>query len=158
MALCGHDIVGDDPRSPLEFRLCGRLGCRGGGLALVPVRLCRTHFQTLNDTATPFQAGGPSIRCALLCRHCCCRRAGSRWLDCTDTISLRGKTHLRSRPGCETLARGLRWQGLSSVYCSGFGASSAFSFARATICRCPGRLASAPQLTWPSAFYIGSVG
>jgi hypothetical protein len=36
----------------LEFRLCGRLGCRGGGLALVPVRLCRTHFQALNERKT----------------------------------------------------------------------------------------------------------
>ena len=52
MALCGHDIVGDDPRSPLEFRLCGRLGCRGCGLALVPVRLCRTHFQAVNERKT----------------------------------------------------------------------------------------------------------
>src|SRR5712664_734016 len=49
VALCGHDIVGNDPRSPLEFHLCGGLGCRGGGLALVPVRLCRTHFQALNE-------------------------------------------------------------------------------------------------------------
>jgi len=33
----------------LEFHLSGRFGCRGGGLALVPVRLCRTHFQALNE-------------------------------------------------------------------------------------------------------------
>jgi hypothetical protein len=39
----------DDSRPPLEFHLCGRLGCRGDGLALVPVRLCRTHFQALNE-------------------------------------------------------------------------------------------------------------
>jgi hypothetical protein len=38
-----------DSRPPLEFHLCGRLGCRGGSLALVPVRLCRTHFQALNE-------------------------------------------------------------------------------------------------------------
>jgi hypothetical protein len=33
----------------LEFHLCGRLGCRGGGLSLVSVRLCRIHFQALNE-------------------------------------------------------------------------------------------------------------
>src|SRR5713101_7999615 len=60
-SLCGHDIVGDDPRSPLEFRLCGRLGCRGGGLALVSVRLCRTHFQALNETKPMQQQPIPSL-------------------------------------------------------------------------------------------------
>jgi hypothetical protein len=39
----------DDAGAPLEFCLCGRLGCRSGGLALVPVRLCRTCFQALNE-------------------------------------------------------------------------------------------------------------
>jgi hypothetical protein len=61
VALCGHDIVGDDPRSPLEFHLCGRLGCRGGGLALVPVRLCRTHFQALNERKPMQQQPIPSL-------------------------------------------------------------------------------------------------
>jgi hypothetical protein len=61
VALCGHDIVGDDPRSPLEFRLCGRLGYRGGGLALVPVRLCRTHFQALNEREPMQQQPIPSL-------------------------------------------------------------------------------------------------
>ena len=51
MALCAHDIVGDDPRSPLDLHLCGRLGCRGGGLALVPIRLCRPRFEALNAKA-----------------------------------------------------------------------------------------------------------
>jgi len=41
--------LADDAGAPLEFCLCGRLDCRGGGLALVPVRLCRTHFQALNE-------------------------------------------------------------------------------------------------------------
>jgi len=41
--------LADDARSPLEFRLCGRLGRGGGGLALVPVRFCRTYFQALNE-------------------------------------------------------------------------------------------------------------
>ena len=37
----------DDARAPLQFYLCGRVGCRGGGLALVPVRLRRSNFQAL---------------------------------------------------------------------------------------------------------------
>ena len=41
--------LADDAGAPLEFCLCGRLDCRGGGLALVPVRLCRAHFQALNE-------------------------------------------------------------------------------------------------------------
>ena len=92
MALCGHDIVGDDPRSPLEFRLCGRLGCRGGGLALVPVRLCRTHFQALNERKTDAAAAHSKLvavdRGVRLRRHCGGRRAGSRWLDCIGTVGV----------------------------------------------------------------------
>jgi hypothetical protein len=51
VALCDHDIVGDDPRPPLDLHLCGRLGYRGGGLALVSVRLCRPRFEALNAKA-----------------------------------------------------------------------------------------------------------
>ncbi len=94
MALCGHDIVGDDPRSPLEFRLCGRLGCRGCGLALVPVRLCRTNFQALNERKTNAAAARSKLvavdRGARLCRHCSGRRAGSHFLDCTGAIGILG--------------------------------------------------------------------
>ena len=92
MALCGHDIVGDDPRSPLEFHLCGRLGCRCGGLALVPVRLCRTHFQALNERKPDAAAAHSKLvavdRGVRLRRHCSSRRAGSHWLDCTGTIGI----------------------------------------------------------------------
>jgi len=42
----------DDARAPLEFSLCGHLGCGGGRLALVSVRLCRTRFSTVNKKAT----------------------------------------------------------------------------------------------------------
>jgi hypothetical protein len=41
----------DDARAPFEYCLCGRVGCRGGGLALVPVRLCRSNFQALTTEA-----------------------------------------------------------------------------------------------------------
>jgi hypothetical protein len=44
--------------------LCGRLGCRGGGLALVPIRLCRPRFEALNAKAMqqqPIQSVWPSI-------------------------------------------------------------------------------------------------
>ena len=37
----------DDPRAPLELCLCCRTGRRGGRLALVPLCLCRSHFQAL---------------------------------------------------------------------------------------------------------------
>jgi hypothetical protein len=37
----------DDARTPFQCCLCGRVGCRGGGLALVPVCLCRPNFQAL---------------------------------------------------------------------------------------------------------------
>jgi hypothetical protein len=48
----------------LEFHLCGRFGCRGGGLALVPVRLCRPRFEALNVKAMqqqPIPSVWPSI-------------------------------------------------------------------------------------------------
>jgi hypothetical protein len=44
--------------------LCGRLGYRGGGLALVPVRLCRPRFEALNAKAMqqqPIPTLWPSI-------------------------------------------------------------------------------------------------
>ena len=92
MALCGHDIVGDDPRSPLDFHLCGRLGCRGGGLAFVPVRLCRTRFHALNERKPDAAAAHSKLvavdRGVRLRRHCSGRRAGSHWLDCTGTIGV----------------------------------------------------------------------
>jgi len=37
----------DDARAHLESCLFGRVGCRGRGLAVVPVRLCRSSFQAL---------------------------------------------------------------------------------------------------------------
>ena len=46
---CAVTISFADDSRPLESHLHGRLGCRGGSLALVPVRLCRTHFQALNE-------------------------------------------------------------------------------------------------------------
>ena len=93
MALCAHDIVGDDPRSPLDLHLCGRLGCRGGGLALVPIRLCR---QRKSDDSQPFQAAAAHSnhtpmavdRRDLLRRHCSGRRAGAHWLDFIGTVGV----------------------------------------------------------------------
>jgi len=81
---------------PLEFRLCGRLGCRGGGLAFVPGRLCRTRFHALNERKTDdsqsIQAAAHSNhtlvavdRGSFLRRHCSGRRGGSHWLDCIST-------------------------------------------------------------------------
>jgi len=37
--------LAEDARAALEFCFCTRVGCRRRGLALVPVGLCRTHFQ-----------------------------------------------------------------------------------------------------------------
>ena len=37
----------DDARTPFQCCLNGRLGRGGGGLALVPARLCRMDFQAL---------------------------------------------------------------------------------------------------------------
>jgi hypothetical protein len=42
--------LADDAGSPLEFHLYGRLGCLGGVLALVPIRLCRGYFLALNES------------------------------------------------------------------------------------------------------------
>lgn len=86
--------LADDAGAPLEFCLCGRLDCRGGGLALVPVRLCRTHFQALNERK-PDAAAAHSKLVAVnsgvrLRRHCSGRRAGSHWLDCTGAIGILG--------------------------------------------------------------------
>jgi hypothetical protein len=91
-------LLGDDARSPLEFHLRGRFGCRGGGLALVPVRLCPTYFQALNERKSDdsqFQAAAHSNQTlvaidhnAFLRRHCSGRRVGSRWLDCISTIGI----------------------------------------------------------------------
>ena len=55
----------DDATARLEFCLCGRVGCRGGRLALVPVRICRSNFQALKfvkiylppSQSTIFRAG-----------------------------------------------------------------------------------------------------
>ena len=98
-----------------EFRLCGRLGCRGGGLALVPVRLCRTHFQALNETdaAAAHSKLVAVDRGVRLRRHCSSRRAGSHWLDCSGTVGLlvfssrRDKTPLLSRSSLPALSRAL---------------------------------------------------
>ena len=99
----------------LEFRLCGRLGCRGCGLALVPVRLCRTNFQALNERKTNAAAAHSKLvavdRGVRLRPHCSSRRAGSHWLDCSGTVGLlvfssrRDKTPLLSRSGLPALSR-----------------------------------------------------
>jgi hypothetical protein len=43
----------DDARTPFQCCLNGRLGRGGGGLALVPARLCRMDFQALTVCPSP---------------------------------------------------------------------------------------------------------
>jgi hypothetical protein len=57
-----------DARTPLECYLNGRLDRGGGGLDLVPFRICRFSFQALNDASddNQFQATAAHSNCILV--------------------------------------------------------------------------------------------